>query len=280
MFSSSASLSSGGRPKLTLGPQDVPPLPAALAEILQVANDPEVSFATLQRVIVRDQSLALRVLTVANSSYYGASRQIDSVRGAVALLGTRQVQNVASALALAPSFESALGPGLWRHGLACALWTEKIVAHVGLPSIESLFTAALMHDIGIVMLLARAHERALPCIELARTSGRPLLDCERELLGWDHAELGAKVCENWRLPSRIAQLIAVHEQTPTRDDVAQAVLALADQLARGNGCPELPWMQEAIDYAPAAAALGIGDADLERLADRRTEVDGEVAIFT
>ncbi|MBC8069546.1 MAG: HDOD domain-containing protein, partial [Deltaproteobacteria bacterium] len=234
MFSSSTSLSSGGRPTLTLGPQDVPPLPAALAEILLVANDPEVSLASLQRVIMRDQSLALRVLTVANSSYYGASRQIESVRGAVALLGTRQVQNVASALALAPSFESEHGPGLWRHGLACALWTDKVVAQLGLPSIDSLFTSALMHDIGIVMLLARASDRALPCIELARTSGRPLVECERELLGWDHAELGARVCENWRLPGRISQLIAIHEQPPGRDDIAHAVLSLADELARGH----------------------------------------------
>ncbi len=272
-------MSPGARPKLTLGPQDVPPLPAALADILAVANDPEISASELQRVIVRDQSLALRVLTVANSSYYGASRQIESVRGAVALLGTRQVQNVASALALAPSFDSALGPGLWRHGLACALWTEKIVAHLGLPTIASLFTGALMHDIGIVMLLARAQDRAMPCIELARTSGRPLLDCEQELLGWDHAELGARVCENWRLPGRISELILAHEQPPVFGEVAHAVLALADGLAGEHGSPELPWMEHAVDRA-AATALGLGEADLEQLAARRPEVESEVAIFT
>lgn len=278
MFSSSASMSDGGRPKLVLGPQDVPPLPAAMTDILLVANDPDVSCSTLQRVIVRDQSLALRVLTVANSSYYGASRQIDSVRGAVALLGTRQVQNVASALALAPTFESAFGPGLWRHGLACALWTEKITSHLGLPPIEALFTGGLMHDIGIVMLLARAEARALPCLELARATGRPLLECERELLGWDHAELGARVCENWRLPGPIARLIASHEDAPTRGNIAHAVLSLADDLACLLGSPELPWMT--MTETPAAAAvLGLGDADLEQLATRRQEVESEAAIF-
>jgi HD-like signal output (HDOD) protein len=279
VFSSSSSLSSDGRPTLTLGPQDVPPLPAALAEILLVANDPEVSFASLQRVIVRDQSLALRVLTVANSSYYGASRQIESVRGAVALLGTRQVQNVASALALAPSFESAHGPGLWRHGLACALWTEKVVAQLGLPAIDSLFTSALMHDIGIVMLLARAEDRALACIQLARTSGRPLVECERELLGWDHAELGARVCENWRLPGRISQLIAMHEQPPSSGDIAHAVLALSDGLARSCDAPELIGMDLA-ELPTAAAALGLAAGDLELLVARRGEVDSEVAIYS
>ncbi len=277
MFSSSLSIS--GRPKLSLSPNDLPPLPARLGEVLAVANDPDITLVALDRVISRDQALTMRVLAVANSSYYGCSRRIESVRSAVALLGVRQVQNIASALTMAQAFVGEAGPGLWRHGLACAVWSEKIFIRLGLPSVDLVFTSALLHDIGIVVMLARAADRYQPCLDLARASGRPLAECERELIGWDHAELGGQLCRTWRLPDRIAELIERHDAPGAKPDLAHLVLALADRFASACGTPELAWMTPAEVPTALVTSLGLSTVDVEDLLAQSNDVASETSIF-
>jgi putative nucleotidyltransferase with HDIG domain len=222
---------------LNLSPRDIPLLPARMLEVLRIANDPSVSLVDIERCIGRDPAVAARVLTVANSSYYGCSRKIDSVRGAIALLGTRQIQNIAAALAIAPAFDSEHGPQLWMHAVAAALWSQRIVKALGLSNIEFLFTTALMHDIGLVMLLSRATELELQCIEIARGGVEGLADVERARLGCDHAELGARVCRAWNLPERVETLIAEHHDPGHELDAPRAILELADHLAIAHGCP-------------------------------------------
>jgi putative nucleotidyltransferase with HDIG domain len=254
---------------LHITPRDIPVLPAGMLDVLRLANDPSVSLAQVERCIGRDQALAARVLTVANSSYYGCSRRIDSVRGAVALLGTRQIQNVAAALAVAPAFDSAHGPGLWMHALATALWSQRITRSLGLPNIEFLFTTALMHDIGIVMMLSRAAEPELACIERARDASVDLGAIERERFGCDHGELGARVCKAWHLPERVEALMSGHHGDDAADS-SDTILALADHLAVVHGCPAFPGMISAEPGARRLADAGLAPtavADLARHAD-------------
>lgn len=280
VIATAASLSIASRGRLLLSPVDIPPLPSMLAELLQVANDPAVDAEQLERVIARDQVSTLRVLTVANSSYYGCSRQIESVRRAISLLGTRQVQHIASALALAPSFDSAHGPALWRHGLASALWSERVVARLGLPPIDALFTAALMHDIGIVIMLMRGAQWEQPCLDDACAGRGVLSTLERAVFGFDHAELGARVCQSWRLPEPIWQLIERHERPVGSGDVAHAVLAIADHLAGVTGMPAAVGLEDREPPTGALAVLGLDVAALDELRVACDEIGAQVAVLT
>jgi len=203
-----------------------------MAELLGIANDPTVSFSKLTQVISRDQALTLRMLTVANSPYYGCSRRIDSVRSAIAVLGTRQVQNIASAMALAPAFESQHGPRLWQHGLTTAVWTKHIVRALGVPPLDYVFTAGLLHDIGVVLLLGNAPEAENACMDQAEKEQRPLADVEREHLGTDHAYIGARACSNWKLPERLAELVGDHHVSGEHDALDLKVLHAANALAK------------------------------------------------
>lgn len=279
VVATSASLSIASRGRLLLSPVDIPPLPSMLADLLQVANDPTVSTEQLERVIACDQVSTLRVLTVANSSYYGCSRQIESVRRALSLLGTRQVQHIASALALAPSFDSAHGPALWRHGLAAALWSERVVARLGLPPIDALFTAALMHDIGIVIMLMRGAQWEQPCLDEACVGRGDLSELEAAVFGFDHAELGARVCQSWRLPEPIWQLIERHERPVAAGDVAHAVLAIADHLAGAAGMPAAAGLEDREPPTGALAVLGLEAGALAELLAAREDIEAQVAVL-
>ena len=217
---------------IQLSPRDIPALPDAMVELLGIANDPTVSFTKLSSVIGRDQALTLRMLAVANSPYYGCSRRIDSVRGAVAVLGTRQVQNIASAMALAPAFESDHGPRLWQHGLTTAVWTKHVVRALGIPPLDYVFTAGLLHDIGVVLLLGYAPEVERACLDQAEAENRPLEEIESEHLGTDHAHLGARACTSWKLPERLTELVALHHERHESDGLDLKVLHAANALAR------------------------------------------------
>ena len=228
----STSMTPPRSPAIQLSPRDIPALPDAMVELLGIANDPTVSFTKLSAVIGRDQALTLRMLAVANSPYYGCSRRIDSVRGAIAVLGTRQVQHIASAMALAPAFDSSHGPRLWQHGLTAAVWTQHVVRALGIPPLDYVFTAGLLHDIGVVLLLGYASEVERACIDQAAAEHRPLQEIESEHLGTDHADIGARACTSWKLPERLTELVASHHERHASDGLDLKVLHAANALAQ------------------------------------------------
>ncbi|MCR9164438.1 MAG: HDOD domain-containing protein [Nannocystaceae bacterium] len=242
--------------RIHLSPRDIPPLPGATVELLGIANDPTVCFSTLAQVVRRDQALTLRMLSVANSPYYGCSRRIDSIRGAVAVLGTRQVQNIASAMALSPAFESPHGPQLWKHGLTTAVWTTQVTRALSIPPLDYVFTAGLLHDIGVVVLLSHAPQVESACLTEAHSSGRPLVELEQDRLGTDHASLGARACSSWKLPERLADLVGKHHDVEQSSALDHRVLHAANALAR---------LCEDRDPGPASLGWEAALATLERL---------------
>ncbi|MBV1858888.1 MAG: HDOD domain-containing protein [Nannocystaceae bacterium] len=277
----SASTSHAGKHVLHLSPRDIPPLPDAMVELLGIANDPNVSFDKLSEVMCRDQALTLRVLAVANSPYYGCSRRIDSVRSAIAVLGTKQVQNIASAMALAPAFESRRGPQLWQHGLTVAVWTSRVVHALGVPPLDYVFTAGLLHDIGVVLLLGGAPEQEDACIAAAERDGLQLCEVERERLGTDHAEIGARACSSWKLPGRLAELVRDHHDDDAHGALDLRVLQVASALA--ELCDEQrdpsPQCAHWSGTMEALARLGLNEEDVDSLIEERGEVCSAASAF-
>lgn len=263
-----------------LSPRDIPPLPDAMIELLGIANDPTVSFNTLSQVIGRDQALTLRILAVANSPYYGCSRRIDSIRGAIAILGTRQVQNIASVMALAPAFESHHGPRLWQHGLTTAVWTTHVVRALCIPPLDYVFTAGLLHDIGVVLLLSNAPEAESACLDEANTTGRPLAEIEHERLGTNHANIGARACSSWKLPARLVALVRGHHHSGNTDALDLQVLHAANALARL--CEENAPDPTSTGWASALEALerlNFGEDEVLELLESRSDVIAEASTF-
>ncbi len=278
----SASTTHAGQHVIHLSPRDIPPLPDAMLELLGIANDPNVSFDKLGAVMCRDQALTLRVLAVANSPYYGCSRRIDSVRSAIAVLGTKQVQNIASAMALAPAFESRRGPHLWRHGLTTAVWTTHVVRALGVPPLDYVFTAGLLHDIGVVLLLGSAPEQEDACIAAAEESGRSLCDVEREQLGSDHAHIGARACSTWKLPVRLTELVRDHHDDKVHGALDLRVLQAANALAtlceeeEGTPSPECAAWDATRE---SLARLDLDEEAFEGLLDARDDVGNAARAF-
>ena len=269
------------RSRIYIPIEDLPTLPTAAIEALRIANDLNASAQSLERAIAADIGLAARILQVANSPLFGMSRTIESIRDAVVLLGTRRVRSIASAASLAPVFSVhaggvICGDHLWSHGLAVAMWTQRVGKHIGYPHLEHVFTAGLMHDVGVIVLascLGREYEMIVSC---ARDSGMELESLEMEFLGTDHARLAATMCAKWMLSPRLTQLISRHHAEQCPEDREGQILQLSDWLASATGQGEFPWSEQSDLNPELLEAMGIPSSAVAMMQDEASEVEASI----
>jgi len=224
--------------------RELPALPAAVVELIQSLGDDGQGAEQLARKIANDQALAAKTLRLANSSFYGMSRQVTSVTDATAILGLRTLRSVAMAAGLAGNFPASAAGGFdfkafWRHSIGTALCARAMAAVLRREE-EAAFTLGLLHDIGrLVLATAFAPEYAV-ALKHQREHDLLPLDAERAVLGTDHTVVGGLIAEHWRFSPAIVQAIVVHH---TPDDAAASdeidLLHVADNMAHALGLSHL-----------------------------------------
>ncbi len=254
--------------------RDLPALPAAVVRVMQLTDDPKAGTADVARALASDQALAARVLKLANSAFYGASRRISTVSEAVVTLGMRTTRNLVMATSCQEMLERdvagyALPPGaLWRHSLACASAAQALAQRAGYRATEEAFVAGLLHDIGKVVLSAYCKEEFIRVLVRALGGGLTFADAEREVLGFDHAEAGACLLERWNLPPALVLAVRRHHaplESPS-SSLLPCLVHVADAvcltLGIGLGLDGLAYTL----HPEALAALGLTPEDFEAVA--------------
>jgi putative nucleotidyltransferase with HDIG domain len=221
-------LPAGSEPLTLATIHDLPALPAAVLELLRALGDDTVEIGTLAAKISHDQALTAKTLRLANSSFYGVSRHVNSVTDAIAVLGLRTVRTLVTTAALAGSFKAPACegfdfPGFWRHAIDSAVSAKLVANAIGADG-EAAFIAGLLHDIGQLALASNFAARFAPVLALQAANEIELCEAERTLLGIDHAALGALLAERWHFPGEIVEAIGAHH---TRARPGQVVV-LAD----------------------------------------------------
>jgi putative nucleotidyltransferase with HDIG domain len=195
---------------------DLPSLPALLIEALQHTTDDQ-SLTNLADKIGQDPPMVVRILRIANSPFYGMSREIGSLQQAIVLLGLNRVRN----MLLGVCFSKMLPvrhkdfdyPLFLHHSMAVADCARQLANYTGIAQ-DIAFTAGLLHDIGrLVMVLLFPDD-------FSRIVNEPLPDSvetERRILGFDHVEIGSKAARHWNLPVVIQEAIEQHETPPAQD---------------------------------------------------------------
>jgi len=222
---------------------DLPSMPAAATAVMREAESSTSSSTSISRHLRQDQALSARVLRLANSSYYGLSRQVSEVGEAVVILGTRTVRHLCLVAASYPwlvrdlkGYE--LGPDqLWRHSFATAVSAGVIANHSGSADRDVCFTAGLLHNIGKVALSVWLEGKTSMLQVLAERAGMSFDEVERKALGFDHAQIGEALAEQWNLPSALVQAIRYHHEPnacPIPNSVVD-VVHLGDYLATTMG---------------------------------------------
>lgn len=201
----------------------LPPFPEIARKILELSRDDDVDFKDIIDVIKYDEAITFNCLRLCNSSYYGLSAKTFTIDQAVVKLGLRNIQMIALASANELSDYSnaqegyGFGAGeLWRHSVATAIISTLLVKKINLKEDSILFTSALLHDIGKIVLNNYVGKDMVNMIELAIKEKLSLVEAERAVFGIDHAELGGIVAENWKFPSMLSNAIKNHHKSPEK----------------------------------------------------------------
>ncbi len=190
------------------------PRPEIALAVMTLANDGDCQITTLSNKIKQDPSLMANMLRLANSAYFGHMKEINSIADIVVRLGLDTVKMLAITSASigilkTPQEMYNLEPGaLWQHSYATALLSSIIGRYARCQSLSTLYTAALLHDIGKIILNKPLQTESMNSGE-EYTEGS-LIDFEHKLLHTDHARVGMVLLQNWGLPEEIISPIGHH----------------------------------------------------------------------
>lgn len=260
--------------------QSLPTLPKVVEKLMLMVESPDVSPKDVGKLISSDQVLGARVLKLVNSPFYGFPGRISSISHAIILLGFNVIKGVVLSASVFDLMERTM-VGLWEHSLGAAIVSGTISRALGLSEPEEISTAALLHDIGKVLVrvsLTADYDKIIDQVNARQISFR---EAELEILEVDHAEIGQWLSREWNLPEKLSIPIAGHHEPDTavkfKDRVA--VVHIADAIVRacgiGNGGD--PWVGQI--SGKAWETIGIDKVDLPKLMKKIIEDLEEVEMY-
>ncbi len=247
----------------------------SLDRILELASESESDIEQLAESVEADPAVTARVLRLANSAYFGAARDVDSVARAIMVVGYKNVLSLAACAALAPAFQGQDAfldrSVLWLHSCGVAEACRIVAAHVGLNPATA-HVAGLLHDLGIVALSDILGDEYGQVLDEARRRGESLAAVESELLGVDHAAAAGYLFERWRLPPRLVGGVVHHHEPAADDSGLAAAVGLADRLAAKCGFLGVTGFEATgASIRELLAALSLEEASFEKFAEELEE---------
>jgi len=222
------------------------PCPHIALDVLSIAHESDCSIPKLASKIEKDPNLTANMLQMGNSAYFGHMKKITSVTDIIVRLGLESVKIIAITSASVGLLKSSqkvynLEPfSLWNHSYATAILSSIIGRHAKIEVNATLYTAALLHDIGKVILNQ-------PLLEASYDLTEPVPDIktvefERKVLHTDHARVGRALLESWGLPKKLVVSVGMHHSLGDTADLPQNQKLLAHIVYLSNflvNCIEL-----------------------------------------
>ncbi len=221
-------------------PGAVRPLSQSALKLMESLRMPESNVLDIVGLIESDPGLAVRSMALANSPLYGHSREINSVRQAVVIIGRSALAQMAATYATQQLFcDDASGntmimqlqAELFHHSLGCGAVARALVEHLSDVDDDEAYLSAILHDIGKLVLM-QCDPAVYECI-VHQSSTEPIWRLEHERLGITHQEVGALCSQSWGLPESIVLAIKHHHDNPNEVQHPEivALVSAANQLA-------------------------------------------------
>lgn len=222
----------------------VPRMSASASRLLAALARRDIEGRELISIIQRDPVLAAHVLQLANSGAFGRLRRIETIPHAVAYLGQSTLRRYSVTWAMSGLFKRLSVPPGWSmtrfsmHAEATAQLVDILCDSIPVEGADAGLLAGLVHDIGKFAICSAAPD-VMSRILAERTQDRTATECERQMLGIDHAEISSMAAEQWRLSDDTCRAIHFHHE-PERDSASKGiplslVLAKSDKFINGLG---------------------------------------------
>ena len=194
---------------------EIPPLPAAATRLIAEINKPEPNIGQLEKLISSTAGITAKVLKTVNSSLFAPRVPIGNVKHAVALLGFRNIRSIALGYATMEALPAPAGDlfdheAFWTDSLVRAMLARAFTKKRFKQQLEDAFSASLLADVALPVLLHTWQEYYEPIIREWMESSRRLSEIEREHFSWDHAQAGAWIVQSWGFPEEMVCYIGAH----------------------------------------------------------------------
>ena len=219
------------------------PLPQVAIQIITLGEDPRSSVSDIADVVLYDPGVTATILKLCNSAFFSLPRKVESIRDAICFLGMNQIIDL---VLLKGSAENMLKDGqgygfhegeLWRYAVSSALIAKELAKRRGYKNTHLIFTAALLKDIGKVILDRYVSDSFEKIENLVEEKGYSFREAEKEILGIDHAELGALVAKIWKFSEKMIYIITNHHMSDesAKEDFETSIVYLADTVCTMMG---------------------------------------------
>ncbi|HEY4072263.1 MAG TPA: HDOD domain-containing protein [Herbaspirillum sp.] len=218
--------------------QDLPSLPMVVLELMRNLNDEVAGTHLLAESIAQDQALSVKVLRLANSSFYGMQRKVTTIQQAVTILGFNSVRALVMAAAIIDRYAGNKNSSLdfqvfWRHSIGTAL-CAKALAKKLVVNQDLAFIAGLLHDVGRLVIITHSALHYEAVIAYRAKHDCYLFEAEQNVLGFDHMMVGRVIMEHWQFPPMILDAVENHHFPKQKKfGGLSAIVNLADCIAHG-----------------------------------------------
>lgn len=220
--------------------ESIPTLPTVALRVIEVTADSKSSANDLMNIISPDVSLTTKILKIANSPFYGLTKEISSLQHAVTVLGFSEVRNLVISTVAFESFKNLKQDGqfnikqFWRHSFTCGI-AAKILATDLKYAGNELFVAGLVHDIGKLAIYMALPFEFLNLMEMMSSLRFKYMafTAEKNTLGMTHDEVGMRLLKKWMFPEGLLTAVGFHHRPKDADTTSlfPIIVHIADILA-------------------------------------------------
>jgi putative nucleotidyltransferase with HDIG domain len=252
-----------------------PSIPGSAIKLIELLENEDAPVKEIEDILRLDPGMTANVLKLTNSAYFGLPTKVGSVKRAVMLLGMNKIKQLVMASCVGavmdgpiPGYDLPAGE-LWRHSIAVSVAAEGLSRELKMTGADDIFTAALVHDVG-KLILGQFIQEDLAAIDAAAGSNVSFEIAEKQVLGTDHAEIGARILSHWSLPDDLVHAVRWHhdpdaaEEQKRITDVVHVANVLCLMMGIGVG-------REGLQYEPSPAVtrrLGLKPFHLEHVASQ------------
>lgn len=185
-------------------------LPEVVFKINELIHSGDTTNSELERAILNDPALTAKLLKFANSAYFGFSKKIETVSHAIALIGHRELRNLAIASSVTSVFKGIPSDlvdmeSFWHHSVSTGVIARLMAYDVNCR--ERIFIAGLLHGIGKLILFSQFPDESSKILSANNQDEAAIINAERRVFSFTYAELSAAFLNEWSLPKSIWKIV-------------------------------------------------------------------------
>ena len=223
----------------------LPNFPEVASKVINMVSNPDVSFKQVAQEISKNQAMTANILKLCNSAYFSKGNEITSIDRAIVTLGLKEVKDIVLLVTAKPVLEKPvvgydLGQGdLWKQGLAVATMSRDIALNKKKKEIaDVVFTGGIIHNVGKVVIALYVQQAFKKILERVQAQSIPFHQAEKDIMGYNHQEVGEKILEKWNFPPVLRSIVRFYqepENAPAEHRLEVSIVHVANAICLMGG---------------------------------------------